>query len=77
MENFFKELIPIYKQKVRIKQLKKKTIENFSRFYSSFVDQYSDSKDKKEKKDKYLQVKGIGLQYILDNQDLIYSEINK
>jgi hypothetical protein len=80
MEDFFKELIPIYKQKVRIKQLKRKTIENFSRFYSSFVDQYSDPADKKEKKnkkDKYLHVKSIGLQYILDNQNLIYSEINK
>jgi hypothetical protein len=77
MEDFFKELIPIYKQKVRIKQLKRKTIENFSRFYSSFVDQYSDPADKKQKKDKYLHVKSIGLQYILDNQDLIYSEINK
>jgi hypothetical protein len=80
MEDFFKELIPIYKKYVRVKQLKRKTIENFSRFYSSFVDQYSDPEDKKQKKDKkdkYLHVKSIGLQYILDNQDLIYSEINK
>ena len=74
MEDFFKELILLYKQHVRVKQLKRKTIENFSRFYSSFVDQYKDPKDKK---DKYLHAKGIGLQYILDNQDLIYSEINK
>ncbi len=74
MKEFFKELIPLYKKHVKIKQLKKKTIENFSRFYSSFMDQYKDSKDKK---DKYLYAKSIGLQYILDNQDLIYSEINK
>jgi hypothetical protein len=74
MKEFFKELIPLYKKHVKIKQLKKKTIENFSRFYSSFMDQYKDPKDKK---DKYLHAKSIGLQYILDNQDLIYSEINK
>lgn len=74
MEEFFKELIQIYKQKVRIKQLKRKTIENFSRFYVSFVDQ---DKGPKEKKDKYLQLKNLGLKYILDNQDLIYTEINK
>ena len=74
MKEFFKELIPLYKKHVKIKQLKKKTIENFSRFYSSFMDQY---KYPKYKKDKYLHAKSIGLQYILDNQDLIYSEINK
>jgi len=74
MEDFFKELVQIYKTKVRIKQLKRKTIENFSRFYISFVSQ---DKDPKEKKDKYLQLKNLGLRYILDNQDLIYSEINK
>jgi hypothetical protein len=77
MEEFFKELTQIYKTKVRIKQLKKKTIENFSRFYISFVSQNNDPKEKKEKKDKYLQLKNLGLRYILDNQDLIYSEINK
>lgn len=74
MEDFFKDLILIYKKQVRIKQLKRKTIENFSKFYSCFVDQYNDPKDKKHK---YLQLKRIGFQYILDNQDLIYSEINK
>jgi hypothetical protein len=74
MEEFFKELVQIYKTKVRIKQLKRKTIENFSRFYISFVDENNDSK---EKKDKYLQLKNLGLRYILDNQDLIYSEISK
>jgi hypothetical protein len=74
MEEFFKELIQIYKTKVRIKQLKRKTIENFSRFYISFVSQHNDPK---EKKDKYLQLKNLGLRYILDNQDLIYSEISK
>ena len=50
MEEFFKELILIYKTKVRIKQLKKKTIENFSIFYLSFIEL---NKDKKEKTDKY------------------------
>jgi hypothetical protein len=74
MEEFFKELVQIYKTKVRIKQLKRKTIENFSRFYISFVSQ---NNDPKEKKDKYLQLKNLGLRYILDNQDLIYSEISK
>lgn len=74
MEEFFKDLIPIYKQHVRIKQLKRKTIENFCRFYVSFIDQ---DKDPKEKKDKYLQIKKLGLQYIQQNQDLIYAEINK
>jgi hypothetical protein len=82
MEEFFKELAQIYKSRVRIKQLKRKTIENFSRFYVSFVDQnngelHKKDKDGKKKKDKYLQLKNLGLRYILDNQDLIYSEINK
>jgi hypothetical protein len=74
MEEFFKELVVLYKKHIRIRQLKKQTIENFCRFYVSFVDQYKDPKDKK---DKYLQVKNLGLQYIRSNQDLIYSEINK
>lgn len=74
MEDFFKELVSIYKTHVRVKQLKKKSIENFSKFYIQFVDQ---NKDPKEKKDKYLKLKHLGLRYIQDNQDLIYSEINK
>lgn len=74
MEDFFKELVSVYKKHIKIKQLKRKTIENFCRFYVSFVDQYKDPKDKK---DKYLQVKKLGLQYIQKNQDLIYSEINR
>ena len=74
MEEFFKELIPLYKQHVRVKQLKRKTIENFSRFYSSFMDQYKDPKDKK---DKYLQNKRVGLLYIQQNQKLIYDKINE
>jgi hypothetical protein len=74
MEDFFKELIPIYKTHVRVKQIKKKSIENFSKFYLHFVDQ---NNDPKEKKDKYLKLKHLGLRYIQDNQDLIYSEINK
>jgi hypothetical protein len=74
MEEFFKELVQIYKTHVRIKQLKRKSIENFSKFYIHFVDQ---NNDPKEKKDKYLQLKHLGLRYIQDNQDLIYSEINK
>jgi hypothetical protein len=74
MEQFFQDLIKIYKQHVKITQLKRKTIENFSRFYISFVDQ---DKNPKDKKDKYLQVKRLGLQYIQQNQDLIYKQINK
>jgi hypothetical protein len=74
MEEFFKDLIKIYKQYIKIKQLKRKTIENFCRFYISFLDQ---DKDPKDKKDKYLQLKRLGLQYIQRNQDLIYSEINR
>jgi hypothetical protein len=74
MEDFFKELVSIYKTKVKIKQLKRKTIENFSIFYLNFVDSNRDTKDKT---DKYLKLKQVGLQYIKNNQDLIYSEINK
>jgi hypothetical protein len=74
MDLFFKELVQVYKKEVRIKQIKKRSIENFCRFYSSFVDQHKDPKDKDYK---YLKLKQIGLKYILDNQDLIYSEINK
>lgn len=74
MEDFFKELVSIYKTHVRVRQIKKKSIENFSKFYLHFVDQ---NNDPKEKKDKYLKLKHLGLRYIQDNQDLIYSEINK
>lgn len=74
MKELFLELIKIYKTKVKIRQLKKKTIENFSRFFIAFVES---NKDPKEKKDKYLQLKKSGLNYILDNQDFIYSQINK
>ncbi len=74
MKELFLELIQIYKTKVRIKQLKRRTIENFSRFFISFIESNQDTKDKK---DKYLQLKKSGLNYILDNQDFIYSQINK
>jgi hypothetical protein len=74
VNQLFLELIQIYKTKVRIKQLKRKTIENFSRFFVSFVETYKDPKDKK---DKYLQLKKAGLNYIQNNQDLIYREISK
>jgi hypothetical protein len=74
MEDFIQDLIRVYRQYVKIKQLKRKTIENFCRFYVSFLDQ---DKDPKDKKDKYLQAKKLGLQYIQQNQDLIYSQINK
>ena len=74
MKEMFIEIIKIYKTHVRIKQLKRKTIENFSRFYVSFIDQ---DKDSRNNKDKYLQLKRLGLQYIQRNQDLIYTEINK
>lgn len=74
MKDLFLELISIYKSKVRIKQLKRKTIENFSRFFIAFIES---NKDPKDKKDKYLKLKKSGLNYILDNQDFIYSQINK
>jgi hypothetical protein len=74
MKQLFSELIQIYKSKVRIKQLKRKTIENFSRFFISYI---KSNEDPKDKKDKYLYLKNAGLKYILDNQDLIYSKINK
>ena len=74
MKELFLELITIYKTKVRVKQLKRRTIENFSRFFVSFIDS---NKEPNEKKDKYLYVKKTGLNYILDNQDFIYSQINK
>lgn len=74
MKELFSELIKIYKTKVRIKQLKRKSIENFSRFFVSFVES---NKDPKDKKDKYLHLKKAGLNYIQSNQDLIYREINK
>lgn len=74
MKELFFELIKIYKTKVRIKQLKRKTIENFSQFFVSFVES---NKDTKDKKDKYLHLKKAGLNYIQSNQDLIYREISK
>ena len=73
MEDFFKELSQIYKTHVRVRQIKKKFIENFCKFYISFMDQQNDPK---QKKDKYLKVKQLGLKYILDHQDLLYSKIN-
>lgn len=74
MSQLFLELIQIYKTKVRIKQLKRKTLENFSRFFVSFIES---NKDPKDKKDKYLHLKKAGLNFIQNNQDLIYREINK
>lgn len=74
MEEFIKDLIPIYKSHIRLKQTKKKAIQTFGEFYISFMDQ---NRNPKEKADKYLQLKRLGLRYIYDNQDLIYSEINK
>ena len=74
MKELFLELITIYKTKVRVKQLKRRTIQNFSRFFVYFIDS---NKEQNEKKDKYLYVKKTGLNYILDNQDFIYSQINK
>ena len=74
MDLFFKELVQEYKKEVKVKQIKKKAIENFCMFFSKFVDQYRDPNDKEHK---YIKIKNIGLKYILDNQDLIYSEINR
>lgn len=74
MKEIFSEIIKVYKTKVKIKQLKRKSLENFSRFFIQFVDTYKDPKDKK---DKYLHLKKAGLHYIQQNQDLIYREINK
>jgi hypothetical protein len=74
MEDFIKELIPIFKRHIKVKQTKSKCIDNFCRFYVIFVEQ---NRDPKEKKDKYLQLQKLGLHYIRSNQDLIYSEINK
>jgi hypothetical protein len=74
MENFIQELIPIFKRHIKIKQTKVKCIDNFCRFYIIFIEQ---NKNPKENKDKYLQLKKLGLHYIRSNQDLIYSEINK
>jgi len=76
MEELFGELVKIYKKesRIRVRQLKRKSIENFSRFFVAFVES---NKDKKEYKDKYLKLKKYGLQYIVKNQDWIYSEINK
>ena len=74
MEDFIQELIPIFKKHIKVKQIKKKCIESFCKFYVFFVEQ---NKDPKEKKDKYLQLQKLGLQYIRSNQDLIYTQINK
>jgi hypothetical protein len=56
MEELFGELIKIYKKesRIRVRQLKRKSIENFSRFFVAFVES---NKDKKEYKDKYLKLK--------------------
>lgn len=74
VKELFSELIKIYKKYVRVKQIKKRSIENFSKFFISFVDH---NKNPKDNKDKYLHLKKAGLSYIRKNQDLIYTEINK
>jgi len=74
MKELFLELIKIYKNSIKIKQIKKISIQNFSRFFISFVDS---NKNPKDNKDKYLHLKKAGLSYINNNQDLIYREINK
>lgn len=74
MEDFFKQLLQIYKKNTKVKQIKKKFIENFSKFYISFLDQY---KDPKKKEDKYLKVKQLGINYIIINQNSLYLEFNR
>jgi len=71
MNQLIDELITSYKSLRRRKQIMKREIEDFMRFYLASIENY------KEDKTKYLQHKTLGLAFIEKNKTQIYQKISE
>jgi len=71
MNQLIDELITSYKSLRRRKQIMKREIEDFMRFYLASIENY------KENKTKYLQHKTLGLAFIEKNKTQIYQKISE
>jgi hypothetical protein len=71
MNEFIDELIISYKSFRKRKQIMKREIQDFMRFYLVSIENY------KEDKDKYLQYKTLGLAFIEKNKNQIYQKISE
>lgn len=71
MNQLIDELITSYKSLRRRKQIMKREIEDFMRFYVASIENY------KEDKTKYLQYKTLGLAFIEKNKTQIYQKISE
>jgi len=71
MNQLIDELITSYKSLRRRKQIMKREIEDFMRFYLTSIENY------KEDKTKYLQHKTLGLAFIEKNKTQIYQKISE
>ena len=71
MNQLIDELITSYKSIKKRKQIMKREIEEFMRFYIASIENY------KEDKTKYLQYKTLGLAFIEKNKTQIYQKISE
>jgi len=71
MNELINELITSYKSLKRRRQIMKREIEDFMRFYIASIENY------KEDKTKYLQYKTLGLAFIEKNKNQIYQKISE
>ena len=71
MNELINELISEYKSLKRRRQIMKREIEDFMRFYVASIENYKDDKTK------YLQYKTLGLAFIEKNKNLIYQKISE
>ena len=71
MNQLIDELITSYKSLKRRKQIMRREIEDFMRFYIASIENY------KEDKTKYLQYKTLGLAFIEKNKTQIYQKISE
>ena len=71
MNQLIDELIISYKSIKKRKQIMKREIEDFMRFYIASIENY------KEDKTKYLQYKTLGLAFIEKNKNQIYQKISE
>ena len=71
MNELIDELITSYKSLRRRKQIMKREVEDFMRFYVASIENY------KEDKTKYLQYKTLGLAFIEKNKTQIYQKISE
>lgn len=71
MNQLIDELIATYKSERKRKQIMKREIQDFMRFYMASIENY------KEDKTKYLQYKTLGLAFIEKNKNQIYQKISE